>query len=72
MATTRLAHVEHGFHVAYDGAEVKRLEDFGWKRISEAEFKERLAAKAKALADAGAEDAEDSEVVVVPKRKGKA
>lgn len=66
MATIRMTHPEHGYHIAYNGAEVQALEKAGWAKITEAEFKKVVAAKS---APAEVEQEDEGEVVV-PKKRG--
>lgn len=54
MALYRLVHEEHGYHIAYNGAELKALETTGWKQISDEDFAKIIAAK---IGDAETEDA---------------
>lgn len=44
---TRMYNPEHGYHVASDGADVKRMKENGWTPISEEDFKAKVAAKTK-------------------------
>lgn len=42
----RMKHPDHGFTHAHDHAEIKRLEELGWEKHSDQDFKALLAAKA--------------------------
>lgn len=48
MNPIRMQHPEHGFHHAYDSAELARMESNGWKREGKAPDKD---AQIKALRD---------------------
>lgn len=41
----RMYHADHGYHNAYDNAEVDRLQKAGWEKQSEDEFRAIVAAK---------------------------
>lgn len=45
MAQVRLTHPDHGFDIAYNNADQKRMQENGWKPISDADFKALIAAK---------------------------
>lgn len=62
MAATRMTHPEHGYHIAYNGAEELVMEKSGWKKITDADFKALVAAKS-AKPEEATEEAEDAPVV---------
>lgn len=41
----RMTHPDHGFTHAHDHAEINRLTELGWSKLSDAEWKQILAAK---------------------------
>lgn len=63
---TRMAHPDHGFTHAHDHAEIKKLEEHGWKKQTETEWKALLAAK---RAKPDETDEAEEEITEAPKKR---